>query len=212
MPHKSKLFFLLLSTLILLSVSCAGLKQPIPYENSAEITAELLAIASNQNSYARHFIYHGETVKTMYFLFSVDGEPFYTFKSEYLDEQGREYVYIYNVDGLYEYSYYPEENIAYRTPKLVGWDESNYDTAKAWHFDNTTDTVIGEDDVDGAECWIISFDSDSILCVEKATGMDLYLGALGKKPLEYLYYENFGFDLTLDDFIIPEGVEVIDLE
>jgi hypothetical protein len=69
--------------------------------------------------------------------------------------KGRRYVHLGNVDGEHDYHYSPDDAMAYRVNTEGDRDESGYIAKKAWHFDYEEAYVIGEDIVNGKECYLL---------------------------------------------------------
>jgi len=172
--------------------------------DSPVIVNELLIKAMQLDSYAQDYIVLGFPVKRMFFQFSRNGKPFYRFRSEYLRD-GKRYVFLYNVDGKYDYHYYPDDAVAYRVHTKGAWNDSNYDKAKAWHFDYEGAQVIGEDLVNGKECFLLRIDKYKT-CVWKKHGLRLDL----RMPEGTLFYDNSEMQVPDDLFVLPSGVTIID--
>ena len=173
------------------------------YESS-EIVSELLAKAMKLDTYAQDYVVQGVTVKRMYFQFSRDGMPFYRFRSEYLRE-GKRYVHLVNVDGEHDYHYYPDQAVAYRVKTEGDRSESSYIAKKTWHFDYEGAYVIGEDMVNGKECYLLRKGKHTF-CVWKKHGLQLDL----RMTKNTMYYDNFDFQVPDDLFVLPGGVTIID--
>ncbi len=173
------------------------------YESSV-IVNELLTKAMQFDSYAQDYIVQGNTVKRMYFQFSKNGRPFYRFRSEYL-RNGSPYVHLVNVDGEHDYHYYPDLAVAYRVGTEGDRDESSYMAKKTWHFDYEGAYVIGEDMINGKECYLLRKGKHT-MCVWKKHGLQLDLRGNGGT----LYYDNFDLQVPDDLFVLPDGVTITD--
>ena len=171
---------------------------------SPVIVNELFTKAMQLDSYAQDYIVQGVTVKRMYFQFSKNGRPFYRFRSEYLRD-GRRYIHLGNVDGEHDYHYFPDDAVAYRVNTGGDRDEPGYIAKKAWHFDYVEAYVIGEDLVNGKECYLLRKGKNTF-CVWKEHGLQLDL----RMPKGVMYYDNFDLLVPDDLFVLPGGVTIID--
>ncbi len=193
--------------LVLAMLGCAG-KDKSVHRAQALIIAELESKNKNINSYGQEYRIRGMLVKRMYFQFEKNGQPFYRFRED-LIRAGKRYVYIYNVDGVHDYHYYPDEKKACRCPTNGAWNESNYDKARDWHFNYDNARIIGEDIIRGKSCYLLEMQG-SIFAVSKEQGIKLAKINLTKDKNQTMVYENIEFDLKDDVFSIPPGVVVTD--
>ena len=173
------------------------------YDSKAILNA-LLTKAMQLDSYALDYIVEGVTVKRMYFQFSKNGKPFYRFRSEYLRD-GKRYVHLVNVDGEFDYHYYPDDSKAYRVHTAGDLDESSYIAKKEWHFDYEGAQVIGEDLVNGKECYLLRKDKHTF-CVWKKYGLQLYQQTDKGK----LFYDNYEMQVPDELFMLPGRVTITD--
>jgi hypothetical protein len=216
-----KMPFLIILTAIILLSGCSNnveTKQKISnkeasvevYANSKEIIDELTLKAMKIDSFANDYIVNGQVVKRMAFQFSKDGNPFYRFRSEY-QMNGKKIINFINLDGQYDYEFYPDDNIAYRKEKSAdSWNEQNYDQAKKWHFNYDDMNVVGEDVVNGKECYLLKSSDGSKMCIWKEYGVQLDLRFNQNGVNGVMYYDNFEFNLDDNLFIIPESVKIVD--
>lgn len=173
--------------------------------DTASIVADLIAKAKRFDSYANDYVFQGHAVKRMSFLFKKNGKDFYSYRSDYF-ENGKKYSRLFGVDGKYDYEYSPTDKTAIRRPTQMQWNETNYAGAKDWHFDFDGYEVVGEKQVNGKDCYIME-SKDSVITVWKENGMKTSLSSKGdnRPPLEY---DNFAFNLSEDEFVIPDGTEI----
>ena len=172
--------------------------------NSHTIVNDLLTKAMLLDSYAQDYIVQGDTIKRMFFQFSKNGQPYYRFRSEYVRD-GKRFIHLVNVDGEYDYHYYPDDKVAYRIRTEGDWNESTYIAKKEWHFDYEGAYVIGEDVVNGKECYLLQKGKNTF-CVWKKYGLQLDL----RMPKGVMFYDNFDLQVTDDLFVLPDGVKNID--
>ena len=203
-----ELMLLIVSISFLTACSTTGqITEQVPstgkYDSRA-IVNELLTKAMQLDSYAQDYIVRGSPMKRMFFQFSKNDKPFYRFRSEYLRD-GKRYVYLFNVDGKHDYHYYPDDAVAYMVPTKGDWNDSNYVKAKAWHFDYEGAQVIGEDLVNGKECFLLRKDQFK-MCVWKKHGLILDL----RRHEDTMFYDNFEMQIPDDLFVLPSGVTIID--
>ena len=204
-----KIFFLIC---VCLFCACQNSKDVSKQSNeiahkydTASIVAELVAKAKRFDSYAQDYMFQGHAVKRMSFLFKRDGKDFYSYRSDYF-ENGVKSSRLFNVDGKYDYEYSPLHKIAFRRPTQVQWNETNYAGAKDWHFNFDGYEITGEKQVNGKDCYVME-SKDSIITVWKENGLQTSLSSKGdnRPPLEY---DNFQFNLSEDEFTIPDGTEI----
>jgi hypothetical protein len=173
--------------------------------DTASIVADLTAKAKQFDSFAVDYIVGGQVAKRMSFLFKKNGEDFYSYRSDYFQD-GKKYSRLFGVDGKYDYEYSPSDKAAVRRPTQMKWNESNYSSAKDWHFDFDGYEVVGEKQLNGKECYVLE-SKENIITVWKENGMwtSLTSKAGGKQPL---IYDNFAFNLSEEEFSIPEGTDI----
>lgn len=173
--------------------------------DTSSIVADLIAKAKRFDSYAADYVFQGHTVKRMSFLFKKNGKDFYSYRSDYF-ENGKKHSRLFGVDGKFDYECSPTDKIAIRRPTQMQWNETNYAGAKNWHFDFDGYEVVGEKQVNGKDCYIME-NKDSVITVWKENGMKTSLSSKGdnRPPLEY---DNFAFNLSENEFVIPDGTEI----
>lgn len=173
--------------------------------DTPSIVADLLAKANAFDSYAQDYMFQGRAVKRMSFLFKKNGNDFYSYRSDYF-ENGVKSSRLFNVDGKFDYEYSPLHKIAIRRPTQVQLNEANYTGAKNWHFNFDGYEVVGEKQINGKDCYVLE-SKNFVITVWKETGMKTSQNDKNsnKPPLEY---NNFEFNLSEDEFIIPDGTEI----
>ena len=196
----------LVASLFLYLTACFHPGTVQKYDSDA-ITKDLESKAHQLDSYAQDYIVLGRPDKRMYFLFKKNGKDFYTFRSDY-NEKGKRLIRIFNVEGKYDYDYYPDEKVAVRYPTKGSWNETNYNRAKKWHFDYSGFRVIGEKTVNGKDCYVLRKD-DVTITVWKEKGLPTSL--VSEKPMKSeLEYGNFELNLNENLFSIPTGTRIIE--
>ncbi len=173
--------------------------------DTVESIADLKAKTKRFDSYAQDYIFQGQPVKRMSFLFKKKGKDFYVIRSDYF-QNGVKYSRLFNVDGKYDYEYSPKDKIAYRRPTQSTWNESNYAKAKDWHFNFDGFEVVGEKQIAGKDFYLME-DGEDVITVSKETGLktSLIRKDINKPPLEY---GNFEFNLSEDEFTIPSETQI----
>ena len=173
--------------------------------DTTSIVADLLSKANRCDSYAQDYILQGRVIKRMYFLFKKNGKDFYSYRSDY-NNGGVKLIRLFNVEGKYDYEYYPETKTAIRRPKKGEWNETNYADAKKWHFNFDGYEVVGERQVNGKDCFVLE-SKDYVITVWKENGLQTSLSSKGSNgpPLEF---DNFEFNLNEDIFTIPNGTQI----
>lgn len=173
--------------------------------DTASIIADLVTKAKSFDSYAQDYVLQGHAVKRMSFLFKKNGKDFYCYRSDYF-ENGKKYSRLFGVDGKYDYEYSPTDKVAIRRPTQMQWNETNYPNAKDWHFNFDGYEVVGEKQVSGKDCYIME-SKDFVITVWKENGMKTSLVSKNndQPPLEY---DNFAFNLSEDEFSIPEDTKI----
>lgn len=179
---------------------------PLVTYDSKTITRDLELKASQLDSFAQDYIVMGKPVKRMWFLFKRNDKDFYMFRSDHLTDKKKK-IHFSNLDGKYDCDYFPEENIAYRYPKKSEWTESNYGQAKSWHFDYKGAIVVGEEVLNGIDCFVLEKD-EYVMTISKKTGLQTSLKSKGQPYA--LEYGNFEFDLEPPIFSIPPDVKIVD--
>ncbi|HEX6124740.1 MAG TPA: hypothetical protein VFZ23_05140 [Pyrinomonadaceae bacterium] len=210
MSTDAKLSFLLICSYILCACQSSSDVRKQTGEathkyDTASIVADLLSKANRHDSYAQDYVIQGHVIKRMYFQFKKNGRDYYSYRSDY-NNNGVKLVRLFNVEGKYDYEYYPETKTAIRRPKKGEWDENNYADAKKWHFNFDGYEVVGERQVNGKDCYVLE-SNDSVITVWKENGLQTSLSSKGaeRPPLEY---DNFEFDLSEDIFTIPNETQI----
>lgn len=175
--------------------------------NDQEIIKKLESNAHSLDSYAQDYIIKDKVVKRMYFLFEKTGKSIYTFRSEYL-KNGKQFICFSNVNGEYDFDYYPDEKLAIRYRVSDNWNETNYSRARKWHFNYSDSKVIGETIVDGKDCYVLN-KKNIVITIWKEKGIPISLSNKGSESKE-LKYGNFAFNLDSSLFVIPNGTRIID--
>lgn len=202
--HLAVSRLVLILALLLCPIGCASQK-PVARYDSQKIIGDLESRILHIDSYAVDYIMYDRTIKRMYFLFKKDGRDFYMFRSDYT-ENGKPGIKLYNVDGKYDYAYYPEMKMAVRRPTTFQWNESNYSKARRWHADYGKFKVVGEEVVNGQDCYVLE-NGDTVVTVWKEKGLQT---SMRKKSGDgtRMFYGNYAFNVGEETFTIPEGTSV----
>lgn len=175
---------------------------------SSEILKALEAKTNQIDSFGQDYIVSGRTIKRMHFLLREDGKDVSRLRSDWM-KGGKRFVHFLNIDGKYDYEYYPDERIAYRSPTTARLPEQDYLKARQTHFDYSGSEIIGETIVSGMDCYVMRKDEYTIT-VWKEKGITTSLTSTRDGGKVYLEYGNFQFNRDAGLFRLPDGIRVVD--
>jgi outer membrane lipoprotein-sorting protein len=128
------------------------------------------------------------------------------------ESEGSMVTLIKNAEGLF--SLMPEQNIAMKFPPEEGANEfelMQHAQDYSAYLESKGAEYVGEEEVEGLPCEAYTLPKQAMrVCVQKDPVFPLKVEA----PDSTVYFSNIQFDIptSADDFILPIGVQVLDLE
>jgi outer membrane lipoprotein-sorting protein len=125
--------------------------------------------------------------------------------------QGETIIVLPDLDAGTMYMYYPSQNIAMKVtydPEETALDETEGIT-------DYDPTVLGTETLDGKICVVVEYtyeDTYTKMWIWKKYGFPIRIEATSSEGLTVMEYKNISFEDIDDDlFVLPDGVEIMDL-